>query len=426
MKKTDRKRLAGSVLVLVMLLSAAGCGGGTAAGSVPDAIPETTSEAVEDGGQAPSAADTESPPGTPESQDGDGQGAVTDYAGLLDRVRRAEGSLGTGGPAPGVESADVGGAGAEDMASVGSVARLAELYSVAKKLWLPKDYVDVDDDHNPYDYVWTYGSRHLEGDDAFGNLYASYVEACDWSLVFDAEYYKSAFPVLAHLYHGDGALLLEHFQTVGVREGRQGCTGFNVSAYMANCRGELSGAFGDASVCYYFYYMLNHAAEGSVGTDDPDGRYPLWRSVELTCAQQWELDAVNAYRAEVGAAPVVPDPELMALANYRAWANAEYRYRAHDWVDDHQDECVELMDMLGTDGWSENMVVYYRSATADTKMADYADAYRDSEDHYKAMVNGKFHWFGVAHVYRHLGAEGYVNTFDVFSADASKTSCIED
>lgn len=53
------------------------------------------------------------------------------------------------------------------------------------------------------------------------------LNACDWSLVFDADYYKKAFPMLAVQYHQDNALLLEHFQTVGIHEGRQGSANFN-------------------------------------------------------------------------------------------------------------------------------------------------------------------------------------------------------
>ena len=52
---------------------------------------------------------------------------------------------------------------------------------------------------NPYDVEWDYGE-----------LYDAYIEEADWSLVFDAEYYKQAFPMLATLYHENDELLLEH------------------------------------------------------------------------------------------------------------------------------------------------------------------------------------------------------------------------
>ena len=46
----------------------------------------------------------------------------------------------------------------------------------------------------------------------------------------------------------DKALLLQHFQTVGIHEGRQGCEGFNVAAYQKNCDAKLREAFGDQVV----------------------------------------------------------------------------------------------------------------------------------------------------------------------------------
>ena len=51
--------------------------------------------------------------------------------------------------------------------------------------------VDVHSDH-PYDVVWDYGE-----------VYNDLVSECDWSLVFDAEYYKKTFPILALQYNYD-------------------------------------------------------------------------------------------------------------------------------------------------------------------------------------------------------------------------------
>lgn len=89
--------------------------------------------------------------------------------------------------------------------------------------------VDVYDKHNPYDVVYNYGVD-----------YNSFVKACDWSLVFDADYYMEQFPMLAAQYHNNKALLLEHFQTVGIHEGRRGSANFNVGAYKANCDSKIS------------------------------------------------------------------------------------------------------------------------------------------------------------------------------------------
>ena len=299
-----------------------------------------------------------------------------------------------------------------------SVERIAELGSLTGTGTL-KDYekhdtVDVNDKHNPYDLVWQYGDTEAEKDDDFGKLYASYVDAADWSLVFDAEYYKKAFPMLAKLYHDDDALLLEHFQTVGVHEGRQGSKGFNVSVYMVNCGEDLLEAFGDNYECYYFYYMLNYASEQEVETAGVYGRDPLWLDLELTLAQSNELSRVNWYREEVDADPLVLDPENIAFANYRAWYNAVNSVRGHGWLDDLQNKDVDIVfDILGVNHLGENTTAYYGSANIHSSLAPYVAHYRASQDHYKAMVNTKYVCLGVSHQY-YNDDTGWMDQFDTF------------
>ena len=84
---------------------------------------------------------------------------------------------------------------------------------------IKKCYVDLTNAANPYDVVYNYGDE-----------YNKLIAECDWSLVFDVNYYISEFPCLALLYHNDADLLLQHFQTVGIHEGRQGSASFNVYA----------------------------------------------------------------------------------------------------------------------------------------------------------------------------------------------------
>ena len=169
---------------------------------------------------------------------------------------------------------------------------------------------------NPYDVTWDYGEA-----------YNAYLDIVDWSLVFDSAYYKSLFPVLAMQYHNDDALLLKHFQTVGIHEGRQGCEGFNVAAYKANCSKSLRKAFGDNYECYYLYYLLHQDTESKVKTT---GTYPQQLTQKLTIVQATELKWVNKYRAEVGADPLSFDGELAALAAYRAYMDCTEGWDAHD------------------------------------------------------------------------------------------------
>ena len=61
--------------------------------------------------------------------------------------------------------------------------------------------------------------------------------------------------MLAYQYHYDKDLLIRHFQTVGVHEGRQGNAGFNVADYMAKCAPDARELYGDCYAAYYFHFM---------------------------------------------------------------------------------------------------------------------------------------------------------------------------
>ena len=169
-----------------------------------------------------------------------------------------------------------------------------------------------------YDVEWDYNE-----------LYDAYIEEADWSLVFDADFYMESFPALAFLYQYDEELLLEHFQTVGIHEGRQGNSAFNVAAYQKNCKKALRDAFGDHYECYYFYWMLNQDSQKGIATSGKS--YPLQLGVKMTSIQAKEFEKVNEYRAEVGIDPLEFDPELAAAACYRGWVNISEGYGAHDW-----------------------------------------------------------------------------------------------
>ena len=248
--------------------------------------------------------------------------------------------------------------------------------------------VDVDNGHNPYDVEWDYGE-----------LYDAYIEEADWSLVFDADFYMESFPALALLYQYDEELLLEHFQTVGVHEGRQGNETFNVAAYQENCKKELRAAFGDHYECYYFYWMLNQASQEGVATSGEN--YPLQLDVKMTYEQAKEFEGVNKYRAEVGVEPLKFDPELAAFACYRGWVDISEGYGAHDWLDDEAnlERANALMDLLHMPRLSENTVDFGMYNASQYINTFFYINYRYSPDHYEAMINPDYKYFGCSHIY---------------------------
>lgn len=305
------------------------------------------------------------------------------------------------------------GSGIDDIAQLAALKADVEIYS-------HNCVVDVDGGANPYDVTWDYGK-----------LYDAFVREVDWDLLFDAGYYSRTFPVLAHLYHGDETLLLRHFQTVGIHEGRQGCAGFNVAAYRKNCGAEVRDAFGDHYECYYFYYAMNQATQKGVTAT---GKEKKQLTVKLTRMQQTELENINKYRAEVGAAPLEYDPELSALACYRAYIDALEDWDAHDWIQapENLDEAYGMMDMMKADYWSENTVHGYQRdreyAFRQGPATPWYIDYRNSKSHYEAMIATKYRYVGSANCYisdykkenpNHPNAVAVYVQYDVFVPNLS-------
>ena len=281
---------------------------------------------------------------------------------------------------------------AEDNSNFGSVESIAALGGLTANVQEDEDeclvYIfDDEKNHgNPYDVTWNYGKD-----------YDSYVEAADWSLVFDAEYYKATFPMLAVLYHDDDALLLRHFQTVGIHEGRQASKDFNVAAYMDNCDKSLRKAFGDNYECYYLYYLLHQDTESGVKTT---GDYKKQLAQELTVTQARELKSVNKYRKEVNAGTVEFDSEMAALANFRAYMDCTEGWNDHDGML-HMLETREFygyMDAVDMDTYQENKCTIGCNK-GDERAYDPAPGYRDSKGHYETMVDPEYAYVGCANFY---------------------------
>lgn len=272
-----------------------------------------------------------------------------------------------------------------------AIARLGELHAGVEEEYYTHSasfVVDMENGHNPYDVEWDYGE-----------LYDAYIEEADWSLVFDADFYMESFPTLAFLYHYDEELLLEHFQSVGIHEGRQGNRTFNVAAYRKNCKKELRDTFGDHYECYYFYWMLNQDSQKDVTTSGKN--YPLQLGVKMTSMQAEEFEKVNEYRSEAGIAPLEFDPELAAAACYRSWVNISEGYGAHDWLKDEAnlERAYALMDLLHMSPLSENTVNSGVNDGTDHIHTTFYIDYRYSPEHYEAMIDPKRKYFGCSHIY---------------------------
>lgn len=84
----------------------------------------------------------------------------------------------------------------------------------------------------------------------------------DYSVVFDADYYYSAYSDLRAVIGNDQKALLEHFISFGMQEGRRGNAEFDVKAYMEN-NPDLTQLLGTEDYeSYYLHYISTGKAEG--------------------------------------------------------------------------------------------------------------------------------------------------------------------
>ena len=294
--------------------------------------------------------------------------------------------------------------------SIDSILTVCGLISAPEQS-MAASQIRTDSSVNPYDVNWDYGKN-----------WDAYVAMCDWDLVFDADYYAKQFPMLAMQYHNDPALLLRHFQTVGVHEGRQGNAAFNMMAYHYNCSDDVFNAFHDNMEGYYLYYMLNYDTEKNVNTVSGDNGKPLYNKVTdvLTLAQQKEFEAINAYRAEVGSNPVGYNSELSAIASYRAYVNVTERIEGHNWLDvNNNDETQCNWILSATNGqslgsFSENN---YESRNGISHMSRsiYAVAYASSPSHNEAMRRAAQKWVGIGHMAWDGTSCNWDEQFDIYA-----------
>lgn len=291
----------------------------------------------------------------------------------------------------------------EDIYSIESIVEASNVRATCQDS-LDACIVEIDDEHNPYDVTWDFGEK-----------WNRYVELCDWSKVFDASYYKKAYPMLAVLYNNDDDLLLEHFATVGVHEGRQGCKDFNVEAYLMNSQDEVYEAFHTQVEGAYVYYMLNYETEKNVNTvtreDGKEVRTQLFNI--LTATQRKELEGINKYRSEAEVDDVEINGELCALANYRAYVNRINRSdlgEGHDWARNNMKTMIKYMEMIDEDAeyLDENTI------TGKTFIHnDMATMYYNSKEHREAMLKDTSTIVGISNFY-HSKDDYLYSEFDIF------------
>ena len=118
----------------------------------------------------------------------------------------------------------------------------------------------------------------------FAPVQASAVNQSDYSPVFDANYYYNTYEDLQQNIGNDPAALLNHFITIGMKEGRSGNALFNVKAYMNNNL-DLLPVYGAKDLSgYYYHYITCGRQEGrsavfKAGSELPAGTLSTYSTV---------------------------------------------------------------------------------------------------------------------------------------------------
>lgn len=152
------------------------------------------------------------------------------------------------------------------------------------------------------------------GNIALNNVSASektIYQGIDYEDVFDAAYYGAMYPELVAVFGNNEQLLLQHFVTNGMKEGRVGNEKFDIVAYIKYNQ-DLVPLLGteDISV-YYLHYLQQGKAEGRVSSEN---------------AVQQDLNTQQAvYQILIAQQAVFPEGMYWTNDNFYAW-NGGYFY----------------------------------------------------------------------------------------------------
>ena len=140
---------------------------------------------------------------------------------------------------------------------------------------------------------------------------ATAAERNAYQAVFDADYYRSAYPDVAAAFGNNKAALFNHFVNYGLREGRSCSADFNPQAYRAKYA-DLQQAFGDDMAAYCRHYVTCGKAEGrdgigtgSVSTDTVvTDTTAAQGNVIGTCTTEYDATVPRAVNVELAAARI--------------------------------------------------------------------------------------------------------------------------
>ena len=151
-----------------------------------------------------------------------------------------------------------------------------------------------------------------------------------FSPVFNSTYYAEKYADIVAVYGKDEALLLQHFISCGMVEGRQGSEEFNIDIYRSNYP-DLVSVFGDDLTLYYMHYILSGKTEGRIAsqalqpptapadttTTNTTGVHPMFTENQWNYANR-VIELVNKERALYGLGSVSGLHNLSSASQARA------------------------------------------------------------------------------------------------------------
>ena len=140
---------------------------------------------------------------------------------------------------------------------------------------------------------------------------ATAAERSAYQAVFDADYYRSAYPDVAAAFGNNKAALFNHFVNYGLREGRSCSADFNPQAYRAKYA-DLQQAFGDDMAAYCRHYVTCGKAEGRDGggtgsvsaTTQTSAATVGQGNILSSCTTQYDATVPRANNVELAAARI--------------------------------------------------------------------------------------------------------------------------
>ena len=132
--------------------------------------------------------------------------------------------------------------------------------------------------------------------------YVTQYNGVDYSSVYNCDYYLANNEDVKNAFGNDDIAVLQHFVNYGMNEGRQACSGFNVTSYRLQYA-DLRNAYGGKQKSYYEHYMRYGKKEGRVATGctTVQGATTVYNGIDYSAVYDYyyyvanNADVKNAY-----------------------------------------------------------------------------------------------------------------------------------